>query len=69
MEVLKVAEGYSKETDFTVWSDLTLGLSVIGIMLQYTEAQADFKNFMKSLYGPIARRLGWEAQEGESMLT
>ena len=69
VDVLKVAEGYSSEEDFTVWSDLTLGLSVIGLMLQYTDAYDAFKGFMKSLYGPISRKLGWDAKEGESNIT
>ena len=65
VEVMKVAEGYSTEEDFTVWSDLTLGLSGIGIMLQYTDSYDAYKRFCKSLYGPISRKLGWEPKEGE----
>ena len=68
VEVLKVAEGYSSEENFTVWSDLSAGLSGIGMMLQYTDGYDAFKRFSRSLYGPISRKLGWEPKEGEGTI-
>ena len=65
IDVLKVAEGYVNENNYTVWSDLSLNLSCIANMMQYTEATDAYKEYAKALFGPVAKRLGWEAEENE----
>lgn len=67
MDVLKVAEGYVNEDNYTVWSDLTMNLATISNMVQYTDAENAYKQFAKALYGPVARKLGWEAKPDEGM--
>ena len=67
VDVLKVAEGYVNEEDYTVWSDLSLNLSVIARMIQYTDVFNEYKNFAKALFGPISKKLGWEIKKGEGM--
>lgn len=69
VDVLKVAEGYVTETDFTVWSDLSVNLSVIANLIQYTDADDAYKHYAKALFGPIAKKLGWEQKPGEGALT
>lgn len=69
IEVMKVAEGYVNEKDFTVWSDLSVNLSTIANMIQYTDAEGAYKEYAKSLFGPIAKKLGWDGKPGEGALT
>ncbi|XP_045180065.2 puromycin-sensitive aminopeptidase-like [Mercenaria mercenaria] len=69
VDVLKVAEGYVNEDNYTVWSDLTMNLSTISNMIQYTDAEEAYKQFARSLYGPVAKKLGWESKPDEGVLT
>ncbi|KAL4217239.1 hypothetical protein ACF0H5_023690 [Mactra antiquata] len=69
VDVLKVALGYVTEDNFTVWQDLSANLSTVAIMLQYTDASDAYKQYAKDLFGPVAKKLGWEAKEGEGALT
>lgn len=69
VDVLKVAEGYSKEDDFTVWSDLSANLSTVSNIMQYTDSYDAYKRYGLSLYTPVARKLGWEEKDGEGVLT
>lgn len=69
IDVLKVVEAYINEDNYTVWSDLSLNLSQIAILLQSTDASEAYQSFAKFLYGPIAKKLGWEEQKGEGVLT
>ncbi|KAJ8317302.1 hypothetical protein KUTeg_005206 [Tegillarca granosa] len=49
VDVLKVAEAYLNEKDYTVWNDLSLNLSGVSIPLQYTESRDDFKRYIRHL--------------------
>lgn len=69
VDVLKVAEGYVNEDNYTVWSDLSMNLAIVSNMIQYTDAEDAYKQYLKSLYGPVARKLGWEAKPDEGVLT
>ncbi|KAH3753711.1 hypothetical protein DPMN_188354 [Dreissena polymorpha] len=68
VDVLKVAEGYINEDNYTVWHDLAMNLGQMASMLQYTEGSEAYKTFARHLFGPVARSLGWEAKEGESFM-
>lgn len=65
VDVLKVAEAYLNEKDYTVWNDLSLNMSGVSIPLQYTDSCNDFKRYTRDLFRPIATELGWEAKDGE----
>jgi puromycin-sensitive aminopeptidase len=67
--VLKVIEAFDKETNYTVWADLSANLNGLSIILQYTDYHDNFKSFIRTLYAPIMAALGWDAQEGEGHLT
>ena len=66
VDVLKVAEAFVNETNYTVWSDLTTNLGSISIILQYTDLHDNYKAFNRKLYASIGAKLGWDAKEGES---
>jgi puromycin-sensitive aminopeptidase len=68
VDVLKVAQAFSNETNYTVWSDLSTNLATISILTQYTEYTDSFKAFKRNLYSTIHANLGWDAKEGESHL-
>lgn len=67
-DVLKVVEAFSKETNFTVWSDLISNIGGIGVILQYCDCYPNFKAFCIELYQPIGNKLGWDPVEGEGHL-
>ncbi|XP_052816194.1 puromycin-sensitive aminopeptidase-like isoform X1 [Mya arenaria] len=68
VDVLKVTEGFINEDNYTVWSDLSLNLSKIAGMLQYTDGYEAYKVYERALFGPVAKSLGWEQKEGEGVL-
>lgn len=68
VEVLRVAQAFSTETNYTVWSDLSGNLSVLSVLLQYTDYHDDFKAFLRKLFTPISEKLGWDPIEGEGHL-
>ncbi|KAF6036204.1 NPEPPS [Bugula neritina] len=68
VDVLKVAEAYRSETDYTVWCDLTANLSAIAVVLQYTDCFDLFRAFKVNLFSDVGKRLGWEKLDNESPL-
>lgn len=66
MDVLRVAEAFVNEENYIVWSDLSQNLFPIVNALQYTDAVEAYQAYAKALFGPVARKLGWEAKENES---
>ena len=67
VDVLKVARAFENETNYTVWSDLATNLSDVSVKIQYTDQHDNFKSFIRSLFGNIANKLGWEKKDGEGM--
>jgi len=65
--VLKVAEAFSSETNYTVWNDLATNLSSLSCLLQYTSFHDNFKAFLRQLYSPVLATVGWDAKDGEGM--
>ncbi|XP_066915619.1 puromycin-sensitive aminopeptidase-like [Clytia hemisphaerica] len=66
---LDILNGYRSENDFVVWSNIDQNLSCLGILLQNTDHYENYKKFVLSFFKPLADKLGWEPQEGESPLT
>lgn len=66
VEVLKLAQAYKSETNYTVWSDLSSNLSTFSILTQYTDYNDLFLNYQIKLFSDVAGRLGWEKEEDES---
>jgi len=69
VDVLKVAEAFSKETNFTVWSDLSSNLGGLSILYQTTEFNGNFKSFIRKLFTPVMATVGWDAAPGEGNRT
>lgn len=63
---LKLAQAFTLETSYTVWSDLTSSLGSVGLLLQYTDSSTQYKAWQRALYSHIAGKLGWQAGTGES---
>ena len=67
-EVLKFIEGYSAETNVTVWKDLISNLLKLSHTLLNTSFQHEFQAFIRRLLKPISQKLGWDPIEGESKM-
>ena len=67
-QFLDLARSYVDEDDASVWSDLASNLRDIE-QLVYTEpVHAAFQRFGRELFGPAARRAGWEPRPGDGHL-
>ena len=64
-QFLELARSYVDEEDASVWSDLASNLRDIE-QLVYTEpVHTSYQRFGRELFGPAARRAGWEPRPGE----
>ena len=67
-DFLTIAESYRDETDASVCADLAANLGGVDVLLWdepfYDRAQA----FGRSIFQPIAERIGWDAKRGEGHL-
>ena len=66
--MLRFVEGFTNETNVTVWRDLISNLLKMAHVLLNTDFQPEFQAFIVRLLKPIAGKLGWDAVEGESGL-
>ena len=67
-QFLSIAGAYGNETDASVWSDLASNLRDIELLVVDEPCYENFRSFARDLFGPAARRIGWEAQAGEGHL-
>jgi len=63
---LRLASAYVDEDDFTVWSDLAAHLREVAQVWDTKEDAEAMCAFLRSVFSPVAARLGWDAKEGES---
>ncbi len=63
--MLKVAEAFGNESNYTVWSDLLTGLSGLSVLLQYTDYHDLYKAYIRKLLTPVTEKMGWEPKPGE----
>lgn len=68
--MVRIAESFCNEKEYTVWSNLLGNLSSVSLLLQErrgpkAELEA-FDRFMQKLLEPIVEKLGWFSQPGES---
>ena len=68
VDVLAVTDAFVNEDNFTVWRDLSASLASVAVIMQYTDAYPEFKQFCCQLFGKICAALGWDAQDGEGEL-
>ena len=65
---LELAGAYVNETDASVWSDLASNLRDIEQLIGIGELHPAYQRFARGLFGPAARRIGWQPQPGEGHL-
>uniref|UniRef100_A0A803VLP6 Puromycin-sensitive aminopeptidase n=1 Tax=Ficedula albicollis TaxID=59894 RepID=A0A803VLP6_FICAL len=65
VEVLKVMEAFVNEPNYTVWSDLSCNLGILGTLLSHTDFYEDIQAFVRDVFSPIGERLGWDPKPGE----
>ncbi|XP_017862194.1 PREDICTED: puromycin-sensitive aminopeptidase isoform X1 [Drosophila arizonae] len=68
VDVLRLVGSYRNETNYTVWTAITNSLTNLHILISHTDLMDDFNIFGRSLYEPVAARLGWERRENENHL-
>ncbi|MFB3060024.1 MAG: M1 family metallopeptidase, partial [Candidatus Binatia bacterium] len=66
---LNLAVAYKKESDYTVWADLSSGLYELCDLLWEDPCYEKFEAFARDLYSGVAGRIGWNKKAGESHLT
>jgi puromycin-sensitive aminopeptidase len=69
VDVLKVAEAFSAETNFTVWSDLSSNLGGLSLLFQTTDFNDNYRAFIRKLFTPVMATVGWDAKPSEGHLT
>ena len=65
VDVLKVVQAFDQEDNYTVWSDLSINLSTLSTLLQYSQYHKLFQAFIIKLFHPVAARLGWTPKDNE----
>ncbi len=65
---LKLAESYTNETDASVLSDLSSGLRGIDNLIGESDFHGEYQSFCRSIFGPIATRVGWDKSRDEGHL-
>ena len=66
VDVLKLAEAFINESNYTVWSDLSVNLGGVSLLVQYTDYHENFKAFLRHVFAAVAKKMGWESKTGES---
>ena len=63
-----MAEAFANESNYTVWSDLSVNLSVVSVILQYTDFYDSYKAYIRKLFSAVTQKAGWDPkpQEGAS---
>lgn len=68
VEALKLLDAYRNEDNYTVWQAICTNLAKLQLLLSHTDFGNKFDSFCVSLLAPLADRLGWTANAGESHL-
>ena len=67
-QVLTLVSAYQRESDYTVWADLSTNLEHLAGLLSEEPCFDGYRAFGRHLYRPLAERLGWERRPGEAHL-
>ena len=67
-QFLELAGSYAGETDASVWSDLASNLRDIEQLIAGEPVHSSYQSFARELFGPAARRAGWEPRPGDGHL-
>lgn len=64
-EVLRLAQDYVNEDDYSVWAELAAGVNNLSRLLYDEKFYKDYQKFGKKLFSPIAAKVGWEKKKDE----
>ncbi|MBM3945105.1 MAG: M1 family metallopeptidase [SAR202 cluster bacterium] len=64
-EYLNAVEAYVKETDESVWAELSMSMAALENLLGGTPALARLEEVGRRLYRPIVAKMGWDKKPGE----
>jgi puromycin-sensitive aminopeptidase len=67
-QFLSLAQAYRNEDDASVWSDLASNLRDIEQLISAEPMHAAYQGFARDIFGPAARKIGWEPTSGEGHL-
>ena len=67
-QFLSLAQAYQNETDASVWGDLASNLRDIDQLLANEPVHPAYQRFARGIFGPAAKKAGWEPKEGEGHL-
>jgi puromycin-sensitive aminopeptidase len=67
-QFLTLARAYQNEDDASVWSDLASNLRDIEQLISEDSVHPAYQRFARDLFGPAARKIGWEPKSGEGHL-
>ena len=67
-QFLELARAYENEDDASVWGDLASNLRDIEQLISTESVHPAYQQFARSLFGPAARRAGWEPRPGDGHL-
>ncbi|MSP78805.1 MAG: M1 family peptidase [Dehalococcoidia bacterium] len=64
-EFLKLVQSYKKETDVSVWRDLSAGLRGMESIIAEEPYVDKFRRSAGSLFKDVVKRVGWDGKKGE----
>ena len=67
-QFLSLAQAYKNEGDASVWSDLASNLRDIEQLISDEAIHPAYQGFAREIFGPAARKIGWEPKPGEGHL-
>ena len=67
-QFLSLAQAYKNEGDASVWSDLASNLRDIEQLISDEAIHSAYQGFAREIFGPTARKIGWEPKSGEGHL-
>ena len=67
-QFLSLAQSYQNEDDASVWGDLASNLRDIEQLLANEPVHAAYQKFARDIFGPAARKAGWDPNPGEGHL-
>ena len=67
-QFLSLAQAFKNEGDASVWSDLASNLRDIEQLISDEAIHPAYQGFAREIFGPAARKIGWEPKSGEGHL-
>ncbi len=64
-DALKFLQAYKEEDSYIVWLEISTGLWRLEQLLAKTPALKNLNNFMRELFSPLAKKMGWDQKKNE----